>query len=147
MREKRDDSGASRIAVIAEGAQMNGKLRSKAVIRIEGMFTGEIVAENEFIVGQNGQVEAKIWARKAVIAGLFKGDIFVLDKIEITSTGQFIGNLLQKEPRLVILEGGRFKGTSSFVDDPAHFPFTLEMELPVLSESGGSVIALHDLKI
>ncbi len=53
----------------------------------------------------------------AVISGYFKGDIHSSGQVEITSTGRFIGNLIQDKTLLTIEKGGLFKGKSIAIDD------------------------------
>ena len=94
-----------------------GTLRSTAPLHISGTFKGKIIAENELVISATGRVEAKVKARRAVVAGRFTGDMVVLEDIEIASTCRFLGTLTQKEPGLIVAKGGRFEGRSVYVDD------------------------------
>ena len=105
------------LAVISDGAVLNGFLRSTASIRLDGSFKGTIIADHELIIAPHGRVEARVMARRAVIAGLFQGEMVVLEDLEIAPTGRFIGKLIQKEPVLRVERGGRFDAQSVFVDD------------------------------
>ena len=105
------------LAVISDGAVLNGFLRSTASIRLDGSFKGTIIADHELIIAPQGRVEARVKARRAVIAGLFQGEMVVLEELEIAPTGRFIGKLIQKEPALRISRGGRFDAQSVFIDD------------------------------
>jgi cytoskeletal protein CcmA (bactofilin family) len=109
--------GPHSLAVIDDGAVLNGFLRSTASIRLNGSFTGTIIADHELVIAPEGRVAANVKARRAVIAGVFQGDMVVLEELEIASTGRFIGKLIQKEPVLRISRGGRFEAQSVFVDD------------------------------
>ncbi len=105
------------LAVISDGAVLNGFLRSTASIRLDGSFRGTIIADHELIIDPQGRVEANVKARRAVIAGVFQGEMVVLEELEIAPTGRFIGKLIQKEPVLRVDRGGRFEAESVFVDD------------------------------
>jgi len=105
------------LAVISDGAVLNGFLRSTASIRLDGSFQGTIIAENELIIAPQGRVEARVKARRVVIAGDFRGDMVVSEELEIAPTGRFFGKLIQKEPVLHVSRGGRFEAESVFVDD------------------------------
>jgi cytoskeletal protein CcmA (bactofilin family) len=105
------------LAVISDGAVLNGFFRSTASIRLDGSFKGTIIADHELIIAPQGRVEARVKARRAVIAGLFQGEMVVLEELEIAPTGRFIGKLIQKEPVLRISRGGRFEAESIYVDD------------------------------
>jgi len=105
------------LAVISEGAVLNGFLRSTASIRLNGSFQGTIIADHELIIAPEGRVEARVKGRRAVIAGVFQGEMVALEELEITPTGRFLGTLIQKEPVLRVSRGGRFEALSVFVDD------------------------------
>ncbi len=103
--------------VIGEDAVLEGTLRSTAPLHISGTFKGKIIAEGELVIAATGRVEAKVKARRAVVAGSFAGDMIVLEAIEIAPTCRFLGTLIQKEPGLSVAKGGRFEGRSVYVDD------------------------------
>ncbi len=118
--EKAEDGprrGPHSLAVISDGALLDGFLRSSATIRMDGSFKGTIIADHELIIDPQGRVDARVKARRAVVAGLFQGEMVVLEELEITPTGRFIGTLIQKEPALRVGRGGRFEARSVFVDD------------------------------
>jgi cytoskeletal protein CcmA (bactofilin family) len=100
------------ITIIAEGVKIEGKFYSPGSIRIDGVLIGEVVSDKEIIIGKEGKVEANIKTNRAVIAGSFKGEMIASGDVEITSTGKFIGNIIQKDALLTIEKGGLFKGES-----------------------------------
>jgi cytoskeletal protein CcmA (bactofilin family) len=117
-KDKMFDSEASgSLSVIGEEAALEGTLRSTSPLHLSGSFKGKIIAESELFISATGRVEAKVKARKAVVAGRFEGQMVVLENIEITPTCRFLGTLIQKEPGLIVAQGGRFEGRSVFVDD------------------------------
>jgi cytoskeletal protein CcmA (bactofilin family) len=103
--------------VIGEDAVLEGTLQSTAPVHISGAFKGRIIAENELVITASGRVEAKVKARRAVVAGQFTGDMIVLEDIEIAPTCRFLGTLTQNEPGLIVAKGGRFEGRSLYVED------------------------------
>ena len=109
------------LTVIAEGVSIEGKICSRGSTRIDGMVTGEIVSEKEFVVGKEGKVEASVKTTSAVIAGSFKGEMIAAGEVEITSTGRFVGNLIQKDALLTVSKGGLFKGESIISNDQEIF--------------------------
>jgi cytoskeletal protein CcmA (bactofilin family) len=109
--------GPHSLAVISDGARLDGFLRSSATIRMDGAFKGTIIADHELIIDPQGRVEARVMARRVVVAGFFQGEMAVLDELEITPTGRFMGTLYQKEPALRVSRGGRFEARSVFADD------------------------------
>jgi cytoskeletal protein CcmA (bactofilin family) len=140
------------LAVISDGAVLDGFLRSTASIRLDGSFKGTIIADHELIIAPLGRVEARVKARRAVIAGVFRGDMVVLEELVIAPTGRFIGKLIQKEPVLRVSRGGRFEAQSVFVDDleAAIAPWAVPPPPPPLPKRGPDVdlhIALDEIKL
>ena len=104
--------GSKTLTIIAEGVKIEGKIYSKGSTRIDGYVIGEIISEKEFTIGKGGKVEANVKTSNAVIAGSFKGEMISAGEVEITATGKFFGNLVQKDALLTISKGGLFKGES-----------------------------------
>ncbi|MGD0783667.1 MAG: polymer-forming cytoskeletal protein [Candidatus Aminicenantales bacterium] len=154
-KDDKADSGRRRnphsLAVISDGAVLNGFLRSTASIRLSGSFKGTIIADHELVIAPEGRVEARVKARRAVIAGVFEGDMVVLEELEIAPGGRFIGTLFQKEPVLSVSRGGRFEAQSIFVDDLEAVIAPWGGPPPPLparrDEGGGAHIALDEIKL
>ena len=106
-------TGTKNLTVIAEGVEIKGNINCPGSLRIDGEVKGEIIAGKDIAIGKQGAVEANIKATNAVIAGTYKGDMVASGEVEITQTGKFIGNLIQKDALLTIAKGGLFKGGSS----------------------------------
>ncbi len=104
--------GSKNITVIAEGVKVEGKIFSPGSIRIDGKVKGDISAANDIVIGKEGDIEANVNTKNAIIAGSFKGDMKASGEVEITPTGKFSGNLTQKDALLTIARGGLFKGES-----------------------------------
>ena len=104
--------GAKNVTVIAEGVKIDGKINCPGSARIDGSVKGDIVVENEVIIGKEGKVDAKMKTKDAVVAGSYKGNMIATGEVEITATGKFVGNLTQKDALLTIAKGGLFKGES-----------------------------------
>jgi len=126
------------LTIIGEGVVINGNLYSPGITRIDGRVTGEITAEKELIIGKEGKVEARIKTKDATIAGNFKGNMIASGEVEITSSGKFIGNLIQKDAMLTIEKGGVFKGESAISEDQKIFEIKQEEEKKApISENTG----------
>jgi len=98
------------ITIIAEGVKIEGKLNFPGSVQINGEVVGDIKSGGTLTIGKNAKVESNIKTINAIITGYFKGDIQASGQVEITSTGRFIGNLIQDKTLLNIKEGGLFKG-------------------------------------
>ena len=99
--------------LIAEGARIEGKLYFPGSVKIEGEVSGDINTDNILTIGRGGKVQSSVRTKSAVISGYFTGDMHITESVEITSTGKFIGNLIQDRAQLAIEKGGIFKGKSS----------------------------------
>jgi cytoskeletal protein CcmA (bactofilin family) len=100
------------ITIISEGVKIEGKLNFPGSVKIDGEVIGDIKVEGTMTIGKNAKVESNIQTKDAVILGYFKGEMHVSGQIEITSTGKFIGDLIQDKELLIIEKGGLFKGRS-----------------------------------
>ncbi len=112
LRKGAEIKGAKNVTVIAEGVKIDGKINCPGSARIDGSVKGDIVVENEVIIGKEGKVDAKMKTKDAVVAGSYKGNMIATGEVEITATGKFVGNLTQKDALLTIAKGGLFKGES-----------------------------------
>jgi len=103
---------AENISLISEGVKIDGKLNFAGSVKIDGEVIGDIKVEGTLTIGKNAKVESNIQTKDVVISGYFKGEMHVSGQIEITSTGKFIGDLIQDNALLIIEKGGLFKGKS-----------------------------------
>ncbi|QGQ93557.1 polymer-forming cytoskeletal protein [Paenibacillus psychroresistens] len=96
--------------LVGEGSQFEGRIKSEASLRIEGMVTGDVECTGDVIVGEHGVVKSNIIARNIIIAGSVHGNIMTKGMLKITSSGKLFGNTTTAS--LMIDEGGTFQGTS-----------------------------------
>ncbi len=97
--------------IIGENAVIEGMLRSKDTIRIDGKLKGEGFFEGHLIVGESGIVEGNVSADSMLVAGEVKGNIQVKNKLEIAKSGKIKGDIVTK--LLYIAEGAVFEGKST----------------------------------
>ncbi len=93
---------------IDASSELDGKLRCKETIRIDGRMKGELHCEETVIVSQGARVKANINAESAVISGEVRGDIVAKRKITLEATARVTGDL--STPGIVIQEGAKLKG-------------------------------------
>ena len=135
--------GSKTLTIIAEGVKIEGKIYSKGSTRIDGYVIGEIISEKEFTIGKEGKVEANVKTCDAVIAGSFKGEMISAGEVEITATGKFLGNLIQKDALLTVSKGGLFKGESIISENQDIFKIS-ELSKP---KDSISINAPHNVPI
>jgi cytoskeletal protein CcmA (bactofilin family) len=96
--------------LIGEGSQFEGRIKSEASIRIEGVVTGDMECTGDVTIGEQGVVRSNINARNIIIAGSVYGNIVTKGILKITASGKLYGNTTAAS--LMIDEGGVFQGTS-----------------------------------
>ena len=112
LKKEPEIKGSKTLTVIAEGVTIEGKINSPGSTRIDGTVKGDIISDKEVIIGKEAKVNANVKTRNAIIAGSFHGEMNATGEVEISATGKFVGNLVQKEALLTIAKGGLFKGES-----------------------------------
>lgn len=87
---------------------LEGTLRCKETLRIDGRVKGEVECEKSVLVGEGAKVDASIAADEIQVAGHIKGDITARRKITLQKTAIVTGDLTT--PGIVIEEGAKLKG-------------------------------------
>jgi len=94
--------------------RIEGELKSKGNIRIDGTITGKVHTSQDLIIGPNAQIEADVVAANASIAGTIKGNVLVKGLLVILETGKIMGNISCGQ--LGIREGAYFSGACKMND-------------------------------
>lgn len=87
---------------------MKGLLRFDSVLQINGKFDGEIRSAGRLLVGEYGEVCAKVEVGSAVIGGTVRGDIKATDSVEMLATARVFGDV--GTARLIVADGAVFEG-------------------------------------
>lgn len=114
-RKKKDDDEIK--AFLGKGTEFEGKLVFSGSVRLDGRFKGDIMGGGTLIVGEGAQVEATISVDNLLIGGNLQGSVEVKKRVEIFSTGKFIGTVTT--PVFVIQDGGVFEGDCRMVKGTA----------------------------
>ncbi len=93
------------------GSRMSGTLTFEDTFRIDGHFDGTINAAGDLIVGEGGEVEAEVTARRVFISGTVRGSVRALDRLEITKIGKVFADLTT--PSLSVEDGAFLEGRCS----------------------------------
>jgi cytoskeletal protein CcmA (bactofilin family) len=102
------NSGTGLTAFIDRGSEFEGKLSFKDTVRIDGRFVGEITSENTLIVGESGEIEAKIRSQVVEVSGAVTGDVVATRKLILHKTARLEGNV--ETSALVMEEGASLNG-------------------------------------
>lgn len=95
-------------AFIDQGSEFEGKLSFKDTVRIDGRFSGEISSDNTLIVGETGEIHAKIRSVCVVISGQVEGDIEATQQVVLHKTALVNGDI--HAPSFVVEEGAQLNG-------------------------------------
>ena len=96
--------------VITRTTNLEGTLKSDSTVRIYGVFEGVIETAGTLIIGKAARVAANISAQHVGVAGMVKGNIAAIGRVEILSGGRVYGDIIAASLR--IEEGAFFTGQS-----------------------------------
>ena len=109
MRKKRLKIDERINSFLGKEVQFEGKLTFSGVVKMDGHFKGEIRATSgNLIVGNDGLVEADIYAASVLCSGEIRGRIIADDRVNIQVPGKVFGDI--RAPTVVIEEGVQFEG-------------------------------------
>lgn len=112
MFEKKDKAGLRKEtpieksdikAFLGPGSQFEGKLLFDEIVRLDGIFRGEVTSRDTLIVGETADLQAEINVGTLILSGRFKGNIKAARKVELRAPAQLEGNI--ETPVLVVEEG------------------------------------------
>ena len=82
--------------IIAPGAKWKGTLTVEDSVRIDGIFSGEVVSKATVHVAEGAQVDAKIKAAFVVIAGTFQGEVRCDQRVDLLPHSKVSGDINTK---------------------------------------------------
>ena len=94
--------------IVGRNTTLNGEIYVTGSLRIEGKIEGKIKSSGDIYVGQEASVVASIQARNVIIAGEIRGDVDVMDRVELAPSGRLLGNILAK--KFIVGDGAYFQG-------------------------------------
>jgi cytoskeletal protein CcmA (bactofilin family) len=95
-------------SILARGDSASGRWVINGDGDVLGEFSGEIECVGTLVVGKGAEVTATIRGNDVTIAGLVRGNITVLGKLRIASSGRLEGDA--RVGALVVQEGGVHHG-------------------------------------
>ena len=117
---------------VGEGMDVEGTLRFKTLVRVDGRVKGRIESYATLVVGASGKVEADVIVGELQLFGTVRGKVAVDGKVEIHPGGRLEGELHAQAPQVHIAEGGILDGEMHMVepDPPAGTPEERENPRP-----------------
>lgn len=94
--------------VIADGTRIEGILKTKENIRLDGEITGSIACEQRLVIGMYGRANGTVWAKEADISGTIDGDIEVTQLLVLRRNCVIKGTI--KAKAIQVEEGAIYEG-------------------------------------
>lgn len=93
---------------LGEGVSFRGELSFERLLRIDGIFEGQLLSKGKVIVGPKGKVKADLDLREAIIEGEVEGNITVQERLELRGEARVTGDIHAKS--LCVDEGVQING-------------------------------------
>lgn len=90
--------------------KVEGDVKSKDAIRIDGVYVGTVNSEQEVTIGASGEVEGEIHAPVIRVSGRVRGRLEAGRLLEVLAEARVEGDLLAPPGGLSMDMGGCFEG-------------------------------------
>ncbi len=81
-------------SIIGHGSEVKGEYKFQGVLRIDGVFSGELKSEGKVIIGRTGHVKTDVKAGTIVIGGLIEGNVYATKQVNLLATGKLLGDII-----------------------------------------------------
>jgi cytoskeletal protein CcmA (bactofilin family) len=102
------------ITIISNGVKIEGKVTSTGSLRVDGSLLGDLSANGNVTVGEQGDINGEIIANIVTIGGKVVGTVNAKEKLVLESKCVLKGDIITKV--LVIDAGAKFDGKSNMGD-------------------------------
>ncbi len=103
------ESNTPAINIIRQGTEIQGDIKCKGDIRIDGKLTGTLICEGKLVIGETGNIEGEIACKNADISGGIIGKIEVKELLLLKSTANLNTDIYTG--KLSVEPGAKFTGT------------------------------------
>ncbi|PIV32126.1 MAG: cell shape determination protein CcmA [Lysobacterales bacterium CG02_land_8_20_14_3_00_62_12] len=121
--------------LIGAGTSIRGDMSFSGGLRIDGQVVGIILAEGAdamLVLADKGRIEGEIRAPHVIINGLFKGEIFASERVELAAQARVTGNIHYKI--LEMAAGAQVTGQILREGEPRAVPVAAEPPLVLAAE-------------
>jgi cytoskeletal protein CcmA (bactofilin family) len=95
-------------AFLGTGSKFEGKLSFNEMVRLDGVFSGEIESSDTLVVGETAEIDGNINVGALILSGKFKGDIKATTSVELRAPAKVDGRI--ETPSLKIEDKVMFNG-------------------------------------
>jgi cytoskeletal protein CcmA (bactofilin family) len=114
----RAGSAIGSTATIGTSITIRGDLSGEEDLLVRGRVEGTInLPQNRVTVGEEGRVNASVFARSITVEGEVEGDMHGEEQVVVRRSGRVRGNIAS--PRVTLEDGCRFKGSIDMDGKPA----------------------------
>ncbi len=107
-------------AFLGAGSKFEGTLSFDEMVRLDGIFSGEIKSSDTLVVGETADIEGSIKVGSLILSGRFRGEIKATAMVELRAPAQVEGTIetpLLKIDEKVLFNGEiKMPGNASVVD-------------------------------
>lgn len=103
--------GKDEVTIISSGVIIDGKLSSNGNVRVDGVVKGDVKADGNVTVGENGEINGEITAEVVTVGGKVTGTVIGKEKIMLEAKANLKGDIITKI--LVVDAGAKFDGNSN----------------------------------
>lgn len=100
---------------LVQGTQMEGKVKAKTDIRVDGVIKGDLQCDAKVIIGPTGTIEGTVNCRNAVIEGKFDGTLYVAELLNVRETANVTGEVTYG--KLIVQSGAIISGSYKVVGE------------------------------
>ncbi|MDW7669975.1 MAG: polymer-forming cytoskeletal protein [Bacillota bacterium] len=93
--------------LVSSSVEIKGDIKSEKTLRLDCYVKGDITGKG-IVVGETGKIFGNIVCEDIIISGRVEGNINSSGKLQITSTGEQVGDI--EVDSLVIEDGGKLSG-------------------------------------
>lgn len=108
MFNSKDSTNTAADTIISAAVKVEGDLTSDGNIIVDGKVDGTISTKANLMVGEKATILANVKALNAKVAGRVKGNLEVIEKLELTPTSKIDGDVMAKV--LIVAEGAQLNG-------------------------------------
>lgn len=106
---KSNESASSSINLIGAGTTIEGEVRPKGDVRIDGTIIGSVTSKAKVIIGSTGVVQGDVICINGDIEGSIKGKTTCSELLFLKSTAKINGDIVTG--KLVVEVGASFTGS------------------------------------
>jgi cytoskeletal protein CcmA (bactofilin family) len=102
---------SSTVTVIAQGSTVEGTMRARGMLQVDGLIDGTLIVEGHVSVGPEGEIRGNVTADNLAIGGRVQGRLEARGHLHVLRTGHVCGEV--RYTTLEVDRGGVMDGRAS----------------------------------